>query len=1050
MRKIIAFSFYCLLCSYCGAQSFDQLDIRFMNNQQGLSDNYTNCFYEDSKGFLWIGTEDGLNRYDGNSVKIYRQNHSDNYSLPGNNIYSICGDDSNGIWVYVSRFIVHLFPDKEKAIDYTEGLHNGKTVNLAGYFGKLFHDGNKELCLINVHGISVFDKAKNKFQLHTIRRPNDTITDAAILDYIQEDRNNLLLLTNTGVIRYNTITHRYKYIQFTVDFFSKSLPGITLGNFIKDNDGKLWVTTANHGLLIFNEKANTTQQFLLDYKITDPTLQNSIYFIAKPSTGTFKNDIVIGTAGYGLYIVRPGEQHLFHGFDGLESSNNVSDHDLSRKFLSTMCLFTNRSEVTFIGNDAGVFSINPSNQIFTKHKNQFNGWVSGIVKKYTPANELRYYFSSFYGGGFHIFDQHLNKIKSYSRVPPDDSKSQNTNVNSLYVDTKNQLWVCTSTGLYMFDEVHDSFKPFLHDKNNSNSIKCNKIATITQDHSGIYWIGFFAGGFQCYDPDKNIFFDIELQTPCKDNAYVFNIIEDGENNIWIGRDKGIVKINSERNKYVQYFSHLDDSAGLSNDEAQCFLLDRQKRLWIGTKNGLNLYQPQSNTYKKYFRENGLYSDFIYSLAQDKDDNIWAGAGYSVCIINPLTDKINIYKNMSAVSLFCDSNCNVIIASGGAPINFLTCNQGSLKQDTLAPLPYITNVKVMGDDKVTKNIATQNIQNITLSYKENYLTFDFTGVSYNDASQNQFKCKLEGLKSGWNDLGKTRSISYAALMPGEYTFKVMCCNADGLWNKNIATLQVSILPPFWKTWWFKIFLTFFFATAVYYIYLQRIKKIKTEEGIKTKLAQLETQALMAQMNPHFVFNALNSIQACIVSNNNDAAYKYLNKFSMLVRSILQNSREQFITLSNELEVLKNYLELEQLRFKDLEFTFRVDEKINAAVIKVPSAFLHPFAENAIIHGLAHKEGNKRLEIIISETDTDVIFKIIDNGIGRKKSAEIIQNRTKSHTSIGMNLISSRLKLINEQYGIKSEVSIVDLANADDNSIGTEVIIILPKALQEELF
>ncbi|MEO8086331.1 MAG: two-component regulator propeller domain-containing protein [Bacteroidota bacterium] len=1050
MRKSIAVSFFFLLYTLCTAQSFDQLDIRYMNSQQGLSDNFTHCFYEDSKGFLWIGTEDGLNRYDGNSVKIYRQNHSDRNSLPGNNIYSICGDDSNGIWVYASRFIVHFLPDEEKVIDYTDGLLNGKTVNLGGYYGKLFHDGYNELCLINEHGISVFDKTKNKFQLYTMRQPINTNADVAIIDYFQEDKNNLLLLTNNGLLRYNTVTHNYRYLQFTVDFFSKTLPFISLSDFVKADDGRIWVTSTNHGLLIFDEKENQAQQFLLDYKPTDPTLQNSIYFIAKPTAGTFKNDIVIGTAGYGLFIVKPGEQHPFRGFAALENSNNISDHQLSGKLLSTMCLFTNRNEVSFIGNDAGVFSINPSNQIFTKHKNQFNGWVSGIVKKYTPANELRYYFSSFYGGGFHIFDQHLNKIKSYSRVPPDNSKLQNSNVNSLYADRQNQLWVCTSSGLYLYDEVDNSFKPFLHDKNNSNSIKCNKIATITQDHSGIFWIGFFAGGFQCYDPVKNIFFDIDLQTPCRDNAYVFNILEDSQYNIWIGRDKGIVKINRERNKFVQYFSDLNDSAGLSNDEVQSFLLDKQKRLWIGTKNGLNLYLPKSNTFKKYFRENGLYNDFIYCLAQDKNGNIWAGAGYSVCVINPQTDKINIYKNVNAVNLFCDSNGDVIIASGGAPINFLTCNQDMMKEDTLKPLPYITNVKIIGEDKVVKNISTLNLKDIMLGYKENYLTFDFTGVSYNDASQNQFKCKLEGLQSGWKDIGKTRSISYAALMPGEYTFKVMCSNTDGIWNDDIATLHISILPPYWKTWWFKILLTVFFATAVYYIYLQRIKKIKTEEGIKTKLAQLETQALMAQMNPHFVFNALNSIQACIVSNNNDAAYKYLNKFSLLVRSILQNSREQFITLSNELEVLKNYMELEQLRFKDLEFTFRMEEKINAAKIKVPSAFLQPFVENAIIHGLAHREGNKRLEIIISETGADIIFKIIDNGIGRKKSAEINQNRTKSHTSIGMNLVSSRLKLINEQYGIKSEVSIVDLENADHNSTGTEVIIILPKALQEELF
>ncbi len=201
MRKIFAGAFFLFLSAICGAQPFEQLDIHSLNEQKGLSYNSSRCFYQDSKGFLWIGTEDGLNRYDGNTIKIYRQRHGDKHSLPGNNILSLTGDDSTGLWVYTTNGIVHFFPDDEMAIDYTIGIYNGKKKNLAGQFGKIFFDANNDLYLINEHGISFFDKQQNTFVLHTIKQAINTPENSGVTDYIQEDKNTFLLLFTDGIAR---------------------------------------------------------------------------------------------------------------------------------------------------------------------------------------------------------------------------------------------------------------------------------------------------------------------------------------------------------------------------------------------------------------------------------------------------------------------------------------------------------------------------------------------------------------------------------------------------------------------------------------------------------------------------------------------------------------------------------------------------------------------------------------------------------------------------------------------------------------------------------
>lgn len=1050
MKQIIAALLSCLLSLcflQCCAQSFDQLEIKFVGEEQGLSNNCVRSIYQDKKGFLWIGTSDGLNRYDGNTFKTYHQKHWDKNALQSDNICAILGDDSTGLWIYTVYNICHFDPDNEVAVDYTIGLLDGKPQNLFSSQGSMFYDANHTLCIVNDLGISFFDKKLQRFVLHKIKHIEDSTNHIGITGWFQEDKDHLLLTTQPCITRYNTVTHEYTFIKTGADYF-KSLVHFKMGSVYKDTFGRIWLSTACYGIFIIDEKKNQIKNILVDTVIYNRDLQNMVGTIQQSNSGIFKDEII--TYSNSIYRIKPDEQKEFSVFQNVDNTHRISNNEIAEKLNSANVLYQGANNISYIGTCNGLAIIDPLEQGFQKYNHQFGGAVTSIVQKLTPQKKQRTYFSSFYNGGFHIYGENFKLIKSYKHVPPDATSPGSTNVSAIYKDKKNQLWICTFNGLYLYDEVNDKFKAFTHDDKNPKSIKSNRVCCMVQDHTGLYWLGYSAKGYGCYNAVKDSFYDFNIPSVFNNSVYGFNVTEDAYNNIWFGADWGLQKINSDRNKIEIYRYDEKKKNGISQLGVQCFLSDSRKRLWVGTETALNLYQPQTNTFKKYYRENGLYENKINSLAEDSKGNIWICSDNSFSVFNPETEKVIFNKKSFSANVFIDSTGNVIIGSAGGATNFMTCNESIANKSKALPLPVITDLTIYGENQNRKNIGAVNLKHIELSYKENYLSFVFTGISFNDAKLNQFKCRLVGLETQWNNLGVKRSLSYAALEPGTYTFEVMCSNVAGNWNKEVATLTVIIKPPYWKTWWFKAFLILLFASMAYYFYLQRVKTIRKEESIKNKLALLEAQAIMAQMNPHFIFNSLNSIQACIVSNNNEAAYNYLNKFSMLVRSILQNSREQFIDLSNELEVLKNYLDLEKLRFKDLKYTITVDTKINPSQIKVPSSFMQPFVENAIIHGLSHKLGDKLVQLIITKDETNLLFKIVDNGIGRKKAALLNQNRTRSHTSLGMTLIASRIKLINEQYHCNSEIIITDLNDENGEACGTEILLKLPLEIQEEWY
>ncbi len=458
-------------------------------------------------------------------------------------------------------------------------------------------------------------------------------------------------------------------------------------------------------------------------------------------------------------------------------------------------------------------------------------------------------------------------------------------------------------------------------------------------------------------------------------------------------------------------------------------------------NGLGLiYQNKVH----YINEsNGICSNIIHHIAIS-GNNIWCASynGLSkIEIINfqPLKYKITnigIHEGLpnNEINDLLVINDTVWVASKSAISYF---NQHDNFSNSTPAILHFTTFIINTSDTIV-------CDNSRLPYSSNNIKIGFEALSFKSGGAIIYKYSLihdcDTFTSNTND----RHVEFLSLKPGKYQFLVSAMNSSGVWTDTTKKLEFTILEPYWQTWWFISTICLILLLIVYIIFRDRINRIKKDEELKTafnkQIMLLEIKALRAQMNPHFIFNVINSIQDYILKSDSKSAQRYLTKFAKLIRLILDNSFEGEVLLSEELKANELYIELEQLRFEDkFDFVFEIDEEIDIDSLIIPSMIIQPFLENSIKHGLHHLEEKGKLKLLISKTKMDLIIIIEDNGIGRIASNEWNKGSLNEHISRGSYITSKRVEAYNKAHNTTIELVIIDL---DNGSKGTRVELKIP--------
>ena len=516
----------------------------------------------------------------------------------------------------------------------------------------------------------------------------------------------------------------------------------------------------------------------------------------------------------------------------------------------------------------------------------------------------------------------------------------------------------------------------------------------------------------------------------------YAILEQKAGTIWLGTEHGVYIL---ENDSIRPFHHelkpfrgwIDDIC-MSKDhrilittrDSGLAIITNQKIEFISTSDGL-----QSNTCSSLFSD--TLSGAVY-IGMEK--------GLSVINIEP-NGSVKIKNYNASNGLICGSIYSVF-ESGGEIL--LSTNKGLLvfKENDLntrieTPKVYITALNIN-----SKNIPLKDT--LILKHNENNFRISFNGISFRDPKTLEYRYRLFPVDTCWN-VTLSNNVVYPDLASGTYHFSVEVRTGKGIWSTENATISFVINKPFWSTSWFLFLLFSFLLVSGWSIFRYRIFQAQKKHSITNALLQTELKALRAQINPHFIFNSINSIQDFIFTNEPEEANEYLSKFAILMRMILQNSEKKTITLQEEIEFLQIYLQLENLRYSDkFDYEIVVEENMDTDDLFLPPMLLQLYIENAIIHGLSRLANKGKLIIDFKSANNYLICTIKDNGIGRKKSAEKRMNANLyQHKSFGMNTTNDRIQAINKSGTVKIEFQIIDLMDAEGNACGTEIILKFPQ-------
>lgn len=529
-------------------------------------------------------------------------------------------------------------------------------------------------------------------------------------------------------------------------------------------------------------------------------------------------------------------------------------------------------------------------------------------------------------------------------------------------------------------------------------------------------------------------------------------------NILVGSENGLFEINTTTDEIKLVMTKLDNTQSIQS--YKCIYIDKNDCIWLGTDGaGLEVISKDYKLLNSFNTSNSLNNDVVYGILPENDSTIWISTNAGLSCIhwnskslmnNGKVQIVNYDEKNGLQSNEFNTGAYLLMKDGRMAFGGLNginlFHPHEIKNNPIVPDVYIDEFKVF-ENPLKHDTLISSLSEIYLKPFENSFSVSFSTIGFSMPGKIQYKYRLAGNDAEWIHAGKRNYVSYTNLSPGDYEFQVKACNYDGVWNDHYTSLKIVIATPYYKTWWFISLLGIVVFLILYSLYKAR-KKLSTDKAelklLHTReMAEVEMKALRAQINPHFLFNSLNSINGYILKNDYKMASRYLVKFSQLVRNILNNSSTPYISLSEELNTIELYMKIEGMRFSNqFSYVIDVDPSINPINILIPSLLLQPYVENAIWHGLLHKEGEKQIAIKVRAHSVESIcIYIDDNGVGREMAAKIEQ-KTKTHKSYGMELGESRLKLMNSSYGNISSVEVIDKEDQLHNAEGTTIKIVIP--------
>lgn len=784
----------------------------YITADQGLSQSGISSIFQDSQGFMWFGTQDGLNKYDGYDFKAYKYNALDSHSLSDNFITSIYEDNLGTLWIGTDGGGLNKFNrETEQFTRYIHDVDNPHSLSrnrvLSIYqdrFGTLWvgTDGG---------GFNKFNPETEQFThyQHQFDDPHRLSND--IIFSIYEDHLGTLWIGTGGggLNKFNRETGQFFHYKNNPSN-PNSLSDDTVLSIHEDQSARLWIGTKNGGLNEFDRESGQFFHYIHDPDNPNSLNHNTVNSIAEDQLGNlwlatsswFGNSY---GSGFDEFIPKNGQ--FFHYNHDYKNPKSLSDNLVNS-------LWVGNDQILWIGTVfSGINKLDLKESKFLHYKNDPAN-LNSLSDNHVMSIDEDHFGQIWIGtseGGLNKLERQTGKFTHYKHNSANPYNLSSNNIWSIYEDKDGMLWIGTfGSGLDKFDRKTKKVTHYQHNPNNPYSLSDNTVTFIYEDHLGTVWVGTLRGGLNKFDPESEQFtyYTNEPNNPNSlSDISAFLIHEDHSGTLWIGTlNGGLNKFQRETEKFIHYKHNANNPNSVSYDRIVSIYEYPSGTLWIGTfGGGLDKFDIATETFTHYTEKDGLPNNSVVGILADDDGNLWLSTGKGISKFNPKTEIFRNYdvsdelqgNEFDGVKAYLKSKTGEMFFGGLNGFNAFYPVQ--VKDNPHIPPIVISDFKKFNESvKLDKSIS--EIESIKLSYKDSFFGFEFAALDYTNPLKNKYAYKLEGFDKDWIYSGTRRYASYTNLNGGTYIFKVKGSNNDGVWNEEGTSIKILITPPPWKTWW----------------------------------------------------------------------------------------------------------------------------------------------------------------------------------------------------------------------------------------------------------
>ncbi len=1009
----------------------------------------------DKENNLWFGTDKGIVKFDGNDLTVFEKKEGDSNTLSINSLGCIFFDKDDNLYVFgVSAYIdfLNTRTGKVSRLNITLRDEDISKRSFPWVFSSIYIENDSSLWagVFNV-GFLHFNRYTSKTTYYSIPKKYDFQNgEVYIIKRDIDNKDNLWLATDDGIYSFNKKTEKLTR------------------NFRCSNSRD----STNADLRIFNMDTET---------------KDTIWFTS--------NDL-----GFACYDVKSGVYTMLYDKD--EKTGRIIKHDININELQRKNdheIYMTSEEAT-----PGVFNTRDHTyNYFTKLRDQYpaiqqkhyladklgNFWSLAFYQLYKggksnrklqtvmcPNKDRRYYSDIFklavwnkkINGYYFVFDERkevlvMNKdMKAVGSIPVDFKNPEDPNdgpdILDALLDKNGRLWLCGST-IWIYDSISKMLIPVTTpQKIDFTSMEFQNMQPrgdyiyfqpSKYSFNAIYRININTFNCDSVSLPKEITSDSTTMNQWDKRMDVLEMDKKGEV-VYLCYGLSLYQFNlltKKVRKIITYPPVDKEVKGYQHFYNMFwYKLDDLQNLWVATLEGIQIYDPVTlHVVKQIPKEKDAYPLELFHADKEKIMcYLYSNGVILYDYINNRQFRLTLTDGLATIfnSGITVSNNTLFI---GAFDYFHWASFSDIISDKYKRRCYLSKITVFNQTFTTDSLP-EYLHTLTLPHNKNSISLTFSATEFDEPEILEYRYKLTGIDKDWvyaNYL--TRTTSYNSLKPGHYTFLANIKNTDGTWSNDGANLNITIVPAWWQTILFKILVAVVIAAVIFLFVRWRVKSVRKQEQLNGKyekeLLELEAKALRAQMNPHFIFNCMNSIKSLIQKNEQEKAVTYLTIFSKLIRTIFQNSDKREITLYDEIETCKLYTQLESMRFSNkFNYTFNIDEMIDLKSVMVPALIIQPFIENAIWHGILPKEDGGSLVVTVHKTDHTISCIVDDDGVGRTISKQNkFLSTDYSHQSKGEHLTQARLDLDNLLNEKNARIEIIDKKDKDTSSSGTIVIL-----------